>query len=138
MFSFEGTLITGLSERVKFLQTQLSNAPLNSTQRYALYSYRSFDKHFMNVLLSPKSLPCIEDAWNFPISQEMASRQNAFQRQNQGPTPTDESFSNVKRQKSEGPSRMAAQAESGVSPPSQVYLNPQQMQLMNYLHQNQV
>ena len=91
-----------------------------------------------DVLFSPKSLPCIEDAWNFPISQEMASRQNAFQRQNQGSIPTDESFPNVKRQKLEGPPRMAPQAESGVTPPSSVYLNPQQMQIMNYLHQNQV
>lgn len=28
-------------------------------------------------IFRPKQLPCIEDAWNFPISQEIASRQNA-------------------------------------------------------------
>lgn len=28
-------------------------------------------------LIRQPKLPCIEDAWNFPISQEMASRQNA-------------------------------------------------------------
>lgn len=27
----------------------------------------------------PRQLPCIEDAWNIPISQEMASRQNSQQ-----------------------------------------------------------
>ncbi|CAG2164826.1 unnamed protein product [Oppiella nova] len=114
----KGTLIAGLSERVKFLQTQLSNAPLNSTQ-------------------SPKSLPCIEDAWNFPISQEMASRQNAFQRQNQGLTPNEDTFPNVKRQKLEGPSRMPVQMNPTVTPQSPLYLNQQQMQIMNYLQQNQ-
>lgn len=28
------------------------------------------------LLCRPRQLPCIEDAWNIPISQEMASRQN--------------------------------------------------------------
>lgn len=92
-------------------------------------------------MVSPKSLPCIEDAWNFPISQEMASRQNAFQRQNQSSAPNDDSFSNMKRQKLEGPQRMATQNDSlptGTAPQSSLYLNPQQMQIMNYLQQNQV
>lgn len=36
-----------------------------------------FDKLIMHLFFRPKQLPCIEDAWNFPISQEIASRQNA-------------------------------------------------------------
>jgi len=68
----------------------------------------------------------------------MASRQNAFQRQNQGISANDDSFSNAKRQKLDsGPSRMPVQP---VNSPSQstLYLNPQQVQIMNYLQQNQV
>ncbi|KAH8038682.1 hypothetical protein HPB51_002826 [Rhipicephalus microplus] len=53
-----------LAGRVKFLQTQLSAAPPASVQK-------------------PRQLPCIEDAWNIPISQEMASRQN--NQQNRSP-----------------------------------------------------
>ena len=84
-------------------------------------------------------MPCIEDAWNFPISQEMASRQNAFQRQNQGLLSNDDAFNN-KRQKTEpGVSRIQhPQGNSQISTSSNVYLNSQQMQLMNFLQQNQV
>ncbi len=93
------------------------------------------------MIISQKTLPCIEDAWNFPISQEMASRQNAFQRQNQGLSPNDDSFSNAKRQKLDaGPSRMPVQQINSPlqTPQSNLYLSQQQMQIMNYLQQNQV
>lgn len=50
----KGALSPSLAERIKFLQTQLANAP-PPTQA--------------------TKLPCIEDAWNIPISQEMATRQ---------------------------------------------------------------
>ena len=86
--------------------------------------------HIIFVMSSPKTLPCIEDAWNFPISQEMASRQNAFQRQNQ--MVNDDPLSNVKRQKLEGPAKLPGE------PQSPHYLSQQQMQIMNFLHQNQV
>lgn len=135
---FAGTLITGLSDRVKFLQTQLTNAPLNSTQRWWWPFKCHWLSHRLSLLSSPKTLPCIEDAWNFPISQEMASRQNAFQRQNQGLMANEDSFStqasSVKRQKVEGPPKLSPAGE----PHSPHYLNQQQMQIMNFLHQNQV
>lgn len=52
----KGSLSSSLSDRIKFLQTQLANAPPAHTTK----------------------LPCIEDAWNIPISQELASRQKAI------------------------------------------------------------
>lgn len=48
-----------LTTRIKFLQTQLSNAPMPSLQA------------------KPRQLPSIEEAWNLPITAEMTSRQNA-------------------------------------------------------------
>ncbi|KAI1285969.1 Lysine-specific demethylase 6A [Halotydeus destructor] len=54
-----GSLSSQLSDRIKFLQTQLDKSPPMTQTR------------------NNKQLPCIEEAWNFPITQEMASRQNA-------------------------------------------------------------
>ena len=54
----KGALSSSLSDRIKFLQTQLANAPVSS---------------------QATKLPCIEDAWNIPISQEMNSRQKTLQ-----------------------------------------------------------
>ena len=54
----KGSLTSSLSDRIKFLQTQLANAPPSN---------------------QATKLPCIEDAWNIPISQEMASRQKSLQ-----------------------------------------------------------
>ncbi|GFR18111.1 lysine-specific demethylase 6A [Trichonephila clavata] len=54
----KGPINPNLASRVKILQNQISSASSNNNQRQS-------------------KLPCIEDAWNFPISQEMASRQNA-------------------------------------------------------------
>ncbi|XP_040079376.1 lysine-specific demethylase 6A isoform X4 [Ixodes scapularis] len=56
----KGSVSSNLNTRVKFLQGQLSAAPAANVQK-------------------PRQLPCIEDAWNIPISQEMASRQNSQQ-----------------------------------------------------------
>ncbi|GFT68108.1 lysine-specific demethylase 6A [Nephila pilipes] len=56
--SGKGTINPNLASRVKILRNQISSASSNNNQRQS-------------------KLPCIEDAWNFPISQEMASRQNA-------------------------------------------------------------
>lgn len=46
-----------LSQRIKFLQTQLAHAPMPS------------------ITSKRRSLPSIEEAWNLPISAEMSSRQ---------------------------------------------------------------
>ncbi|CAL1276391.1 unnamed protein product [Larinioides sclopetarius] len=54
----KGPINSNLASRVKLLQSQSSTASSGNSQRQS-------------------KLPCIEDAWNFPISQEMASRQNA-------------------------------------------------------------
>lgn len=54
-----------LASRIKFLQTQLANAPMPS------------------VPSKPRQLPTIEEAWNLPISAEMTSRQNAANNQQQ-------------------------------------------------------
>ncbi|GAB6020798.1 Lysine-specific demethylase 6A [Chamberlinius hualienensis] len=48
-----------LTSRIKFLQSHLSNAPMPS------------------IHSKPHQLPSIEEAWNLPITAEMASRQNA-------------------------------------------------------------
>lgn len=54
----KGSLTTSLSDRIKFLETQLANCPPSN---------------------QATKLPCIEDAWNIPITQEMASRQKTLQ-----------------------------------------------------------
>lgn len=46
-----------LSQRIRFLQTQLAHAPMPS------------------ITSKRRSLPSIEEAWNLPISAEMSSRQ---------------------------------------------------------------
>ena len=69
--------------------------------------------------LSTKQLPCIEDAWNFPISQEIASK-------NRNPSSSiDENQPNKKAK--------VDSLDSTGSPPA---LTVQQLQLMNYLQQN--
>lgn len=53
----KGPVNPNLTARVKFLQSQLGNVPPSGIER-------------------PRQLPCVEEAWHIPISQEMASRQN--------------------------------------------------------------
>ncbi|XP_035212282.1 lysine-specific demethylase 6A-like isoform X2 [Stegodyphus dumicola] len=122
----KGPANPNLSSRVRILQNQLSSAPTNNAQR-------------------PKPLPCIEDAWNFPISQEMASRQNAAQGQicQQGQIrPT------VLNTSSQEPANKRLKLSHGVPQTNQVanpdsnarpsyYLTQQQLQLLSYLQQNQ-
>lgn len=50
-----------LSQRIKFLQSQLAHAPMPS------------------ITSKRRSLPSIEEAWNLPISAEMSSRQQQQQ-----------------------------------------------------------
>ncbi|XP_022258202.1 histone demethylase UTY-like isoform X1 [Limulus polyphemus] len=57
-----GSLNHNLIARIQFLRTQLANIPQTGLHK-------------------PNQLPCIEDAWNIPISQEMASRQTNAQQQ---------------------------------------------------------
>ncbi|RZF43322.1 hypothetical protein LSTR_LSTR001583 [Laodelphax striatellus] len=54
-----------LSQRIKFLQTHLGNAPMPS------------------ITSKRRQLPSIEEAWNLPISAEMSSRQQQQQQQQQ-------------------------------------------------------
>lgn len=58
----KGSFNPGLSERIKFLQTQLVNSPAAP-------------------VASANKLPCIEDAWNIPITQEMVARAKQHQHQ---------------------------------------------------------
>lgn len=63
----ETTITTGglkpqsLVQRIKFLQTQLAQAPMPS------------------ITSKRRQLPSIEEAWNLPISAEMSSRQQQNQ-----------------------------------------------------------
>lgn len=54
-----------LSQRIKFLQTQLAHAPMPS------------------ITSKRRQLPSIEEAWNLPISAEMSSRQQQSAQANQ-------------------------------------------------------
>ncbi|RWS28045.1 lysine-specific demethylase 6A-like isoform X1 [Leptotrombidium deliense] len=108
-----GSVSSSLSERIKFLQSQLANSPPNPNHS--------------------SKLPCIEDAWNVPISQEMASRQSSMQRLTAS---GEECHSSLhKRQKLDSAGRPTS--ETTYVQNSTVYLNHQQLQLMNYLQQNQ-
>lgn len=90
----KGSLSTSLSERIKFLQTQLANAPAAQTTK----------------------LPCIEDAWNIPISQEVASRQKAIRAAGEA----------------EDASHKKPRLESESGQPV-VFLSPHELQLMQML-----
>lgn len=54
-----------LSQRIKFLQSQLAHAPMPS------------------ITSKRRQLPTIEEAWNLPISAEMSSRQQQSAQANQ-------------------------------------------------------
>ncbi|XP_054932575.1 lysine-specific demethylase 6A isoform X2 [Dermacentor andersoni] len=129
---------SNLAGRVKFLQTQLSAAPPASVQK-------------------PRQLPCIEDAWNIPISQEMASRQNNQQnrspagsapQQRPGYPPDQVDGNSTKKLKvASGSPRAMTPGTSDVGPdhraavpagpPPPFYLSQQQLQVLAYLQQNQ-
>lgn len=147
----KGSVNPNLVARVKLLQNQLANAPHPAVPK-------------------PAPLPRIEEAWDIPISQEMASRQNNALQQNRnasqamynqsqkqgfaGPlhsnappagTPVPPQVSAVgpvaiDAQKGNAAKRLkvgAPEAPASAPQPSPFYLNPQQLQLMSYLQQNQ-
>lgn len=60
-----GTKPQSLTQRIKFLQQQLSQAPMPS------------------ITSKRRQLPSIEEAWNLPISNEMSSRQQQSQQRQQ-------------------------------------------------------
>ncbi|XP_045481407.1 lysine-specific demethylase 6A isoform X2 [Harmonia axyridis] len=113
-----------LTQRINFLQSQLSNAPMPS-------------------ITSQRQLLSIEEAWNLPISAEMTSRQQqqtATQQTrggsqalvkpySQGPPPPYPSPGGgaIKRFKPDTD-------QKSHSPPP--FLTPQQMQTLNYLQNN--
>ncbi|XP_046672400.1 histone demethylase UTY isoform X2 [Homalodisca vitripennis] len=148
-----------LSQRIKFLQTHLGNAPMPS------------------ITSKRRQLPSIEEAWNLPISAEMSSRQQQQQQQQnnnntnqqrngqqqgyhqkslqhqvspQGPPPPypvqQQQVAPPKRFKTETPevaSRIAPHVQPTASPappaPSPTpnfYLNQQQLQMLQVLQQN--
>ncbi|XP_054709172.1 lysine-specific demethylase 6A-like [Uloborus diversus] len=124
----KGPTNPNLSARIKVLQNQLTTSSSSNIQK-------------------PKQLPCIEDAWNFPISQEMASRQNASSQGQTGQqaqlrpgsllSPQDQpAAKRMKLSQAVGPiSDQGTSPEANVRPP--FYLNQQQLQLLSYLQQNQ-
>ncbi|XP_032793407.2 lysine-specific demethylase 6A [Daphnia magna] len=111
-----------LLQRTKFLQQQLEGAPTPT----------SFNK--------PRLLPSIEDAWNLPITAEMNSRQQQMQQRGaagQGVFPRGPGFvegpSQTKRFKVEG----SVEGPGPRPPLPPFYLTSQQLQMLQYLQQNQ-
>lgn len=118
-----------LTQRINFLQSQLSNAPMPS------------------ITSQRRQLLSIEEAWNLPISAEMSSRQQqqstpqhnrtgpqAFRKSyTQGPPPPYPSTTAapVKRFKTEPEQKPAVQ-----TPSSTQYMSQQQLQMLQYLQAN--
>ncbi|CAG9855158.1 unnamed protein product [Phyllotreta striolata] len=120
-----------LTQRINFLQTHLSNAPMPS------------------VTSQRRQLLSIEEAWNLPISAEMSSRQQNSSQPNrstttqnyqknyststpQGPPPpypSPNGCSNAKRFKTEPDQKTA------INQPAYT-LSSQQLQLLNHFQQN--
>ncbi|GAB0087282.1 lysine-specific demethylase 6A [Sergentomyia squamirostris] len=134
--------LNNLQQRIKFLQSQLAHAPMPS------------------ITSKRRQLPSIEEAWNLPISAEMSSRQqqqqqsaqaNHHQRQFQktptaggqqqvivGPPPP---YPNAQTPTVGGPiaTKRFKTDEVAQRRPGQpsFYLTQQQMQMLQYLQQNQ-
>ncbi|XP_055635786.1 lysine-specific demethylase 6A isoform X2 [Toxorhynchites rutilus septentrionalis] len=119
-----------LTQRIKFLQQHLAHAPMPS------------------ITSKRRQLPSIEEAWNLPISNEMSSRQQqqaataqTQQRQfqkgyTQGNQPAQFQGSNA----AAVANKRFKQEEGQMGRPGQVpnfYLNQQQLQMLQYLQQNQ-
>ncbi|XP_037928325.1 lysine-specific demethylase 6A [Teleopsis dalmanni] len=135
-------LTKGLAQRIKFLETQLAQAPMPS------------------ITSKRRQLCSIEEAWNLPISLEMSSRQqqqhqhstHIQQRQinktsthgsnTQGPPPpyphqgTNASPVPAKRFKDENATQPQIQTGSRPAQPA-FFLSQQQLQMLNFLQQNQ-
>ncbi|XP_066581045.1 lysine-specific demethylase 6A isoform X2 [Prorops nasuta] len=120
-----------LQQRINFLQSHLSQAPMPS------------------VATKRRQLPSIEEAWNLPISAEMSSRQQQQQQPSGGasgykyaggptgpppPYPQGQGqILNTKRFKA-GEEPISANAQQRPPP---FYLSPQQLQMLQFLQQNQ-
>ncbi|XP_055613171.1 lysine-specific demethylase 6A-like [Uranotaenia lowii] len=121
-----------LAQRIKFLQQHLAHAPMPS------------------ITSKRRQLPSIEEAWNLPISNEMSSRQQqqaaaaqAQQRQFQKGYPQGNQQS-AQFQGNNAPATAGGkrfkQEDSQAARPGPVpnfYLNQQQLQMLQYLQQNQ-
>ncbi|XP_054265858.1 histone demethylase UTY-like isoform X2 [Macrosteles quadrilineatus] len=136
-----------LSQRIKFLQTHLGNAPMPS------------------ITSKRRQLPSIEEAWNLPISAEMSSRQqqqqsnqprNGHQKSQmltptnghhqvspQGPPPPYPNQQQVaapkrfKTEPQEVPGRVPPHTTPSPAPtPAPAYLNQQQLHMLQMLQQN--
>ncbi|XP_065357101.1 lysine-specific demethylase 6A isoform X2 [Calliphora vicina] len=120
----------GLEQRIKFLESQLVQAPMPS------------------ITSKRRQLCSIEEAWNLPISLEMSSRQQQQQLQQssnsskrhigkisvQGPPPPYPNTLQVKRIKDGN----STENQAG-NPPTQpsFFLTQQQLQMLQYLQQKQ-
>ncbi|XP_034183666.2 utx histone demethylase isoform X1 [Osmia lignaria lignaria] len=118
-----------LQQRINFLQSHLSQAPMPS------------------VATKRRQLPCIEDAWNLPISAEMSSRQQQQQQPPTGPgykygtTPAGPPPPYPQGQGQNLNTKRFKQGEEPISPGSQqrpppFYLTSQQLQMLQFLQQN--
>lgn len=118
-----------LHQRIKYLKTQLSNAPPPS------HSMKS------------KQLPSVEEAWNLPVSNEMAGRQSNAMKGAKAGAPQNGPSDPNKRFKSEtNPGNNAPpaltpqqlqtlhhlQSQANLAPPQQQMLQTLQSQLHNY------
>ncbi|XP_067620832.1 lysine-specific demethylase 6A isoform X2 [Eurosta solidaginis] len=125
----------GLTQRIKFLEAQLAQAPMPS------------------ITSKRRQLCSIEEAWNLPISLEMSSRQqhqqatHAQQRQYgksqhgtviQGPPPPYPHQQNVptKRFKDESLQQQHVESVNHQTQPA-FFLSQQQLQTLQFLQQNQ-
>ncbi|XP_011303996.1 histone demethylase UTY isoform X2 [Fopius arisanus] len=120
-----------LQQRINFLQSHLSQAPMPS------------------IAAKRRQLPSIEEAWNLPISAEMSSRQQQQPAPNTPgykyttppagpppPYPQNQQQNVNKRFKPEDQlSPGGAQPQAQQRPPP-FYLNPQQLQMLQFLQQN--
>eukprot|EP00095_Tigriopus_kingsejongensis_P008079 maker-scaffold1604_size34042-snap-gene-0.11 protein:Tk08079 transcript:maker-scaffold1604_size34042-snap-gene-0.11-mRNA-1 annotation:"lysine-specific demethylase 6a isoform x1" len=93
-----------LHQRIKYLKTQLSNAPPPTHS------------------LKSRQLPSVEEAWNLPVSNEMAGRQSNAMKSTKTGSANGASDAN-KRFKAENPPNSAG-------PPA---LTPQQLQTLHHL-----
>ncbi|XP_058449727.1 histone demethylase UTY isoform X2 [Malaya genurostris] len=117
-----------LAQRIKFLQQHLAHAPMPS------------------ITSKRRQLPSIEEAWNLPISNEMSSRQQqqtaaaqAQQRQYQKGYAQGNQIAQFQSNNTVAVGKRFKQEDGQVVRPGQVpnYLNQQQLQMLQYLQQNQ-
>ncbi|XP_048265444.1 histone demethylase UTY isoform X1 [Bombus terrestris] len=119
-----------LQQRINFLQSHLSQAPMPSV-----------------TTTKRRQLPSIEEAWNLPISAEMSSRQQQQQQPPTGPgykygaTPAGPPPPYPQAQGQNLNTKRFKPGEEPISPGSQqrpppFYLTSQQLQMLQFLQQN--